>query len=210
MNRIGLFPLGIVIFPESSFPLHIFEERYKQLINDCYEEDKPFGINLVSKNNLNDIGCKVIVDKVIKTYPDGKQDVIIKGIERFRLINFSEGEKPYFIGEVEEYADIEEELDNELLFECADLFNNIVTNISTVMIEKVYPAQITTKTPSFLIAQKSGLTIKQRQTLLEEQSENNRLEIIIKHLKTLLPVVKETELVTKIIKNDGYFPPTFK
>lgn len=207
MNRIGLFPLGIVIFPEASLPLHIFEERYKSLINDCIEDNIEFGINLVNKESLNEIGCTANIHKIIKKYPDGKYDIIITGMKRYRLINFSEGEKPYFLGEIEYYYDKEDDIDIDLLFDCSDLFNKIVSNISTVVIEKIDPDKLTTKMPSFLLAQKSGMTIRQRQKLLEMQSENERLKMIQKHLKTLVPVVKETELISRIIKNDAYFPP---
>ncbi|MDX9790951.1 MAG: hypothetical protein RBT61_09000, partial [Candidatus Kapabacteria bacterium] len=61
MIKIGLFPLNMVMFPESSYPLHIFEERYKALIQECYSNGMEFGINLISSNGINQIGCSVMV-----------------------------------------------------------------------------------------------------------------------------------------------------
>jgi len=50
--KIGLFPLNIVLFPESIYPLHIFEDRYKKLLSECEEEDKEFGVVYANGNNI--------------------------------------------------------------------------------------------------------------------------------------------------------------
>lgn len=207
MIKIGLFPLGIVLLPESSIPLHIFEERYKTLINDCNEKGSVFGINLVNSIDMNEVGCTAKIEKILKRYPDGKIDLIITGIQRYKIINFSEGDKPYYIGEVEYYDDEVNEYEYVLFQEAAEHFNKIVTGISTIKIDPIYPEKVTSQKPSFIIAQKSGLSIDQRQQLLEMKSEDERLEYLIEHLKTMMPVIKESEIINKIIKNDGYFPP---
>lgn len=207
MIKLGLFPLGIVMLPHASLPLHIFEERYKDLINDCENNHSFFGINLINTKNMNDIGCSARIEKILRRYDDGKIDVIVEGVQRYKLLNFSEGEKSYFIGEIEYYNDIDEEIDTELLTESIEMFNEIVSKITTVKIDKFDNKIFDFNQPSFLIAQKSGLSIKQRQNLLEIQSENVRLQTLIDHLRRLMPIVKETELLSQIVKNDGYFPP---
>lgn len=207
MNNLALFPLGVVLFPESTLPLHIFEDRYKELVNTCLEEKRQFGINLINPKNMHDVGCSAEVFRVLKKYPDGKMDVLVKGIKRYKLISFAEGEFSYYMGEVDFFEDEDNTFDRELLLQCTDLFNQVANRITTVKVDEIDPERVGTNKPSFLIAQKSGLSLKQRQSLLEIRSEDERLQALIDHLNTLLPVIKETELVTQLIKNDGYFPP---
>ena len=207
MDNLALFPLGVVLFPESTLPLHIFEERYKELINTCLDEKRQFGVNLINPKNMHDVGTSAEVFRVLKKYPDGKMDVLVKGFQRYKLVSFSEGEFSYYTGEVEFFEDDDETFDRELLLQCTDLFNQVANRITTVKVDEIDPERVGTNKPSFLIAQKSGLSLKQRQSLLEIRSEDERLQTLIDHLNTLLPVIKETELANQLIKNDGYFPP---
>ena len=207
MDNLALFPVGVVLFPESTLPLHIFEERYKELINTCLDEKRQFGINLINPKNMHDVGCSAKVFRVLKKYPDGKMDVLVKGVKRYKLVSFSEEEFSYYTGEVEFFEDEDDTFDRELLLQCTDMFNQVANRITTVRVDEINPERVGTNKPSFLIAQKSGLSLKQRQSLLEIRSEDERLQTLIDHLNTLLPVIKETELANQLIKNDGYFPP---
>jgi uncharacterized protein len=87
---INVFPLGIVVFPGESLPLHIFEPRYKQLISESVLQKKTFGIPIVIDSILQEFGCSVVVDQLIKEYPNGEMDIIVKGQEVFRLLEFVE------------------------------------------------------------------------------------------------------------------------
>lgn len=205
MEKIGLFPLGIVLFPESALPLHIFEERYKALINHCLTSGKPFGINLISAKKMHEVGCTAKIADVIKIYDDKKMDILISGERIYRLNNFTEGDQPYFVGDVEYIEDIHEDANISLVEECVSLYNTIVSNIKTVKIESIIATELSTKKPSFLIAQKAGLTAIQKQDLIEINSENKRLAMLRDHLGKLLPMVKEAEFISKIIKGDGYY-----
>ena len=209
MPLIGIFPLNIVLFPESAYPLHIFEDRYKQLINKCDEEKTEFGVNYINNQGISHVGCTAIVSDVIQRYPDGRMDVLIAGIERYRILHFSDGKTPYYTAEIVYFNDDKEIPDVTALEECINIFNQITENINTVKIEKIKINDLITKSPSFLIAQKSGMTPEQRQKLLEVKSENDRIKILINHLQRLLPIVREAETITKIIKNDGYLKPNF-
>src|SRR4051812_4886254 len=83
---VPIFPLDIVVFPGELLNLHIFEPRYKQLINECFADKKPFGIPTVLKNGLSEIGTSVEVLEIVKVYDDGKMDVRTKGLEVFRIL----------------------------------------------------------------------------------------------------------------------------
>lgn len=205
METIGLFPLKLVLMPGSFIPLHIFEERYKSLINTCVNENEVFGINLNDSSKLFDVGCTAEVVNVINRYDDGRLDILVHGLNRYTLKKFSEGKKLYYEGDIEYFDDNPEALDRDLFLRCLSQFNDVVARLKEVGIDQLDPENITSLTPSFLIAQKSGLTLKQRQDLLEMTSENERLKVILKHLTEVLPLAREAEKVARIVKNDGYF-----
>jgi Lon protease-like protein len=207
MRTIGLFPIEIVLFPESIFPLHIYEDRYKELISQSINRDEEFGVNLIFENKMHDIGCTAKVVSVLKKYNDGKLDINIKGLQRYKLNSFSDGEEKWFTGEIEYIFDKEEPRDELLVLEAIKLFNELVGKIKIVNIDEIVYEDLKTEFPSFLIAQKSGLSPIQKQDLLEMHSENHRLEFLKKHLRTVIPVLQEAFQVDKIVKNDGYILP---
>ena len=86
--RIPIFPLAIVIFPNSKYPLHIFEPRYKKLINKCLAEKSGFGIVSRIGETVSDVGVYADIINVIKIYESGEMDIVIKGNWRFRKINY--------------------------------------------------------------------------------------------------------------------------
>jgi ATP-dependent Lon protease len=202
--KIGLFPLGIVLFPNSYFNLHIFEERYRKLVKDCINEDLSFGINYVHDTKMYDVGCTAKIHKIIKEYDDGRYDILVKGEERYYLEKFYEGERTYYTGEVKTFDDGNEYTDPNLSIECIEQFNEIIKNIQIANIGIIPMANSSEKFLSFLIAQKAGFTPLQKQELLEMTSENKRLSFIKNHLKNLLPTLKKAEQIDRIIQNDGY------
>ena len=83
--KLKLFPLGIIAFPSKFVPLHIFEERYKKLINECIDQNSEFGVVYQDTNGLADVGCTVAVTKLLNKYPDGRMDIITRGKKIFKL-----------------------------------------------------------------------------------------------------------------------------
>jgi len=99
-----LFPLHVVVFPRTHLPLHIFEERYKEMIGEALQENSEFGIVLAKDDGIVNAGCTVIVEKVLKSYPDGKMDILTCGRRRFEVVMLNE-ERDYLRGEVEFFDD---------------------------------------------------------------------------------------------------------
>ena len=85
---IPLFPLKISVLPKEILPLHIFENRYIEMISNSIDSGQAFGMIYRDKGQFSNIGCSVKVHQTINTYPDGKCDILIKGIERFKVINY--------------------------------------------------------------------------------------------------------------------------
>lgn len=101
-----LFPLQIVAFPGSVVPLHIFEERYKEMVGEAEAAGTEFGIVLAKEGGIANAGCTVTVESVLERYPDGRFDVLTRGQRRFSLVSINE-EKDYLRGEVEYFDDDE-------------------------------------------------------------------------------------------------------
>src|ERR1700735_4599088 len=103
-DLLPLFPLQVVLFPRTALPLHIFEERYKQMIADVQRGHTEFGVVLAAEKGIVTTGCTATVEKVLKNYPDGRMDLITVGRRRFEIILLND-EKPYLRGAVEYFDD---------------------------------------------------------------------------------------------------------
>jgi ATP-dependent Lon protease len=101
-----LFPLHVVVFPRTLLPLHIFEERYKEMIGEAIREQSEIGIVLAKDEGIFNAGCTVVVDKVLKTHPDGRMDILTRGVRRFEIVMLDQ-EKSYLRGEVAYFDDDE-------------------------------------------------------------------------------------------------------
>ena len=84
MPEIGLFPLELVLLPSERVPLHIFEDRYKELIGECLAEDGEFGLILEDSDGLRQVGTATGVVELIDTFDDGRMNVLVEGRHRFR------------------------------------------------------------------------------------------------------------------------------
>jgi Lon protease-like protein len=101
-----LFPLQLVVFPRTRLPLHIFEDRYKEMIGDAIRDESEFGIVLAKKDGIVNAGCTVKVEKVMEMYPDGRMDILTRGERRFEIEGLNE-EKDYLRAEVSFFDDEE-------------------------------------------------------------------------------------------------------
>jgi Lon protease-like protein len=99
-----LFPLQVVLFPGGPLPLHIFEERYKEMIAEAIRDQSEFGILLVTGNGLSTVGSTAVVEKVLHEYPDGRLDIMTRGKRRFELLLVNE-ERNFLRGSVEFFED---------------------------------------------------------------------------------------------------------
>ncbi len=105
MSRLlPLFPLQLVVFPGSVVPLHIYEERYREMVGEAEAAGSEFGIVLAKDGGIVNSGCTVLVEEVVQRYPDGRFDVVTRGQRRFAIRSLNE-EKAYLRGEVEYFGD---------------------------------------------------------------------------------------------------------
>jgi hypothetical protein len=195
------FPLNLVAFPTEKLNLHIFEPRYRQLIRECIDENKTFGIPAYLNNKVKPIGTEMKVLELSNLYPDGRMDIKTEGIRAFRALSFKNPipEKMYSGGEIEF-------LEN-------DFESDWMTRTKTIeMIDKLYeilnighPFDYSKEPLSFQVAHKIGFSLDQEYQLLEILDEIQRLEFIIEHLEKTLPVVEEVERTKQLVKMNGHF-----
>jgi len=201
---IPIFPLKLVIFPQSLYPLHIFEKRYKKLINRCLEEKMGFGIVTLLKDDLSQIGTYVVIDKILKTYLTGEMDIVVKGIRRFFMLNHETHPDGYYEAAIKEYRDSPGITDIILIEEMEIKFENLIDKINYKLEDNFWDNYKNSKLKSFKVAEKSGLTLEQQQTLLSLRHESERISFLIEHFEKLDTMLDENSAFKQIIIGDGY------
>jgi Lon protease-like protein len=88
--RIPLFPLDAVLFPGSALPLHIIEERYREMVGECLTENKPFGVVRADGDQMAIVGCTATIVRVLERYHDGRMDILCEGSRRFEIEGLDE------------------------------------------------------------------------------------------------------------------------
>jgi Lon protease-like protein len=202
--QIPIFPLALVIFPNSKYPLHIFEERYKKLVNKCLAEKSGFGIVSRIGDTVSDVGVYADIINVIKIYESGEMDIVIKGNWRFKRVNFEMHSDGYFLSDVEKIADKESDFDYDLFSNLKDRVKEMLKFVNYDLNQSFWDTLDNTSLKSFKIAEKSGLSILQQQELLTLQSENKRLNYLLDHFEKLEEKLEENKMIKEIILGDGY------
>lgn len=201
-NFIPVFPLAIVVYPGEELNLHIFEPRYKQLINECVAEGKPFGIPAVINNKVSEWGTLVKVEEVVKTYDNGEMDIRTKGLEVFRVLEIIKTipEKLYS-GAIVNYPDNQFTGSKELM-------KKVLTGMKEM--HRLLNISKTYKKPekelsAYDIAHHCGLSIQEEYELLHLLQELQRQEYLKRHIAKVLPVLNQTEALKDKIKLNGHF-----
>ena len=199
-----IFPLITVIFPNSKFPLHIFEERYKKLINRILDEQTGFGIVPYVNDKVSEIGVYVEVTDITKRYDSGELDIIVKGMDRFFRKSLNIHKDGYYISEIEKYNDVSSEINQALIDKLKLKFTNLLQKANYDLDESFWRKLESVQIKSFKIAEKSGLTIIQQQDLLLLQDENKRLNYLINHFDELENRLEGELAQQEIILGNGY------
>jgi ATP-dependent Lon protease len=203
-NTIPIFPLNLVVFPDSKYPLHIFEERYKILLQKCLTDNSGFGIVASIDKRISDVGVYVKVTQILKTYLNGELDIIVQGVERFLINSTYLHPDGYYVADVEKYDDENIMIDPRLNDELKSEFEEIVELANYKLEDAFWNNLNSAKLKSYKIAEKSGLTYEQQQELLILKNENERLSYMIKYFILIKDKVDKAETVKRIIMNDGY------
>lgn len=201
-NPIPLFPLELVLFPGDKLPLHIFEQRYRDMIRDCLSGEYPFGIVSFIDQKVSRVGCYAHIERVEEAYDDGKYDIVCRGGDRF-ISHAYDSSKSYLQASVTAFHD-----EDTLSSEDSRLLKHVLQRFD-VLIElasmKFENPGFETPTNSFEFGHIVGFDLAQKQNLMEIKSEKERLEYILKHIEASIPRLEAFEDVRKLIKSNGHF-----
>jgi uncharacterized protein len=201
-NFIPIFPLGLVVYPGEQLNLHIFEPRYKQLINECFADNKPFGIPAVINNQIATIGTLVQVAEITTVYDDGKMDIKTLGLRVFDIIELiKEIPDKLYSGAIVTYPANDTASNARLL---QTVLNGIRELHGALQVSKEFK-KADADLCSYDIAHHAGLSLQEENELLALQTELQRLEYLKRHLQKVLPVINEMESLKHRIQLNGHF-----
>lgn len=202
---IPLFPLSLVVFPDSKYPLHIFEDRYKKMLNRCLSSGEGFGIAAQIRDEISKVGTHVKVSEIMKEYENGESDIIVHGLRRIVIIEYHQHQDGYFEALVEPYNDLKEISINQFAVEELRIkFKEIIEKVNFKIEDSFWINYLKNPKKSFKIAEKSGLTLTQQQKLLSIQDENKRVDYLREHFEKLEEQIEKNSVMKTIILGDGY------
>jgi Lon protease-like protein len=176
-----LFPLGIVALPSELIPLHIFEERYKTMMNECLQDEREFGILWLSDDGLREIGCACEIDRVLERMDDGRMNLIARGTRPLRVLQRLE-HLPYPAGMVEFLEDRSEELDSELASTAHEAYADLVRRAT----ERDPDLAEIESMGAYEMAATVDFGLDAKQGLLDLRSENARLKLVTRLFRAAL------------------------
>lgn len=201
-NFIPIFPLAIAVFPGEKLNLHIFEPRYIQLILSCAKTKKPFGIPIVVNGKISDIGTLVEIVEISANYESGEMDIKTKGLTVFHVLEIiQEIPEKLYSGAIVSYPRNEVRPRPEMI-------KKIIVDVSLLHKLLAVKKEITAegrKLLSYDFAHHIGMSIEEEFEFLQLLQEDQRLEFMRRHLKKVIPVLKDMEILKQKIQLNGHF-----
>lgn len=198
--KIPLFPLQSIFFPGETVPLHIFEPRYKQLIQDCRDEAMTFGIP-VYINGKMEYGTEVQLVEVVTTYDSGEMDVVCVARQVFKVLTFdNQMDDKLYAGGLVEFHEYDYEAETAAKLQVIQQIQKLY-GIMEVPFSQINVATFN----SFTLAHKIGLSFDQEYQLLQMPKETARLSFLNAHLVATITVLTEVERTRKTIELNGHF-----
>ena len=177
-----LFPLDVVLFPDTPLPLHVFEPRYKEMIGECLEQKLAFGVVRAKENSLAEIGCTAEIVAVTKKYDDGRMDIVAEGRRRFQIRNVNH-ERSFLQGEVSYFEDDPGPPKSDEVQRAVKLHAQIMELLAA----EAGPPDPEDPQLSFHLAGTLPLDLDFKQTLLGLRSESERVVGLIEYYEAILP-----------------------
>jgi Lon protease-like protein len=190
MDKIGLFPLNLVLVPGEQAPLHIFEPRYRELIGECLDSGDEFGLVLEDDDGMRDVGVRCAVVEVIDRFPDGRLNVVVEAHDRFQLVGLTEG-RTFHTGEIEAVPDETDTPSDDEVEECLAAYARVVAAAEADLDELDLDAH----SIAYQIASRVDFGTVIKQGLLELRSERERVLRLAPMLNQAAEAVeRETEI----------------
>jgi ATP-dependent Lon protease len=199
--RIPLFPLDLVLFPGQALPLHIFEPRYREMTRHCLKTQSPFGIVLARETSVARTGCSAVILKTLKTYEDGRSDILTAGQRAFRLAG-AHDEKPYLEGDVEYLDEDFSNVDPAISSRLVEIYNrchNVLYGEDGPRFDAEGGISL-----AYHVASELPVNTSARQEILETRSEAERQRMLLAHLEEWYPQLERRERVRGRAAGNGH------
>ncbi|HXP06880.1 MAG TPA: LON peptidase substrate-binding domain-containing protein [Acidobacteriaceae bacterium] len=184
--KIPLFPLEVVLFPEAALPLHIFEERYKEMVSVCLAEETTFGVVCAQREGLAVVGCTAEIVRILEKYPDGRMDILCQGAKRFEIENL-DNTRSFLQAEVDFFEDEGLPATRAMREECTALHFEVLELMGG---EKSHRAFDLDEPVAFRVAWASPTDLGFRIELLALRSDSERTERLIAFYNAMLPKLR--------------------
>jgi uncharacterized protein len=201
-NFIPIFPLGIVVYPGESLNLHIFEPRYKQLINECYTQKKLFGIPAVIESRLQDFGTLIRISEISKVHDNGEMDIKTNGEKVFRILEvIKEVPEKLYSGAIVTYPENKEIGNPEVMRKLMNTIRELhrLLNVQKDFTKKDEELKV------YDVAHHIGLSLEEEYEILNLFDERQRQEYLKRHLAKVIPMVGKMEQLKEKVKLNGHF-----
>jgi Lon protease-like protein len=194
-----LFPLEVVLFPGTPLPLHIFEPRYKEMIGECLEQKKQFGVIRAQETGLADVGCTAEILAVTKTYDDGRMDIVAEGRDRFELLEVNQ-DRSFLRGSI---LFVQDESDRPTAAErlrAIELHRQIMALANAQQdLPEGEEAPL-----SYHLVGSLPLDLDFKQKLLSLRSEARRIQTVVEYFEGILPTLLRTITIRQKAGGNGH------
>jgi Lon protease-like protein len=202
VSELGLFPLGIVLLPTEQIPLHIFEDRYQELIGECLDLELEFGLIYADDEGLREVGTRAAVTEVLDRFDDGRLNIVVEGGERFRLLELTDG-RSFQTGLVEPVEDEEDAADPKDSAHAVELFHRLVELTGA----EVEEPSLAAEQLSFELAGRFEFAPELKQKLLQLTSERQRMHLLAEILTGAAVAVERERDIANRAQGNGKVDP---
>ncbi len=202
LDRFPLFPLGLVLLPQETVPLHIFEERYKTMIEECLEAETEFGVLWLSDDGLREVGCAASIPRVLERAEDGRLNILAEGTRPFRLLRRVE-DLAYPAGDVVLLEDESAEESDSAAAQARERYADLVDRATDSRPEPEDLEEL----DAYGMAGTVDLAPGAKQELLELRDEERRLERVGQLLEDALRRIDYAERAGELARSNGRARP---
>jgi Lon protease-like protein len=199
VSLLPIFPLELVLFPGAPLPLHIFEPRYREMITECMEQKKPFGLVRARENAVAEVGCTAMVVTISRQYEDGRMDIDTRGKQRFAIVELNH-DRPFLQAEVTWFDDDEPaqptEAETETAIELHEQFLEVLGQSAEVDRDN--------RPISFELARELPVDLDFKQTILEMKSEAERIETLVEYYRATIPKLEKNMRAREKAGSNGH------
>ncbi len=197
-DEFPLFPLGIVALPGELIPLHIFEERYKTMLNECLRDEREFGIVWLSDDGLREVGCAMKVEEVLERMEDGRMNLLVRGTRPIRVLE-RQGHLAYPAGVIEFIRDRDDAPDPEVARAAHEAYADLVRRAT----DRDPDTEELAGMSAYAMASTVDFGLDAKQGLLDLRSENARLKLVTRLFRAAMKRLDFAERAQERARSNG-------